>query len=312
MLQANKACNFVTTKHNYMPPGRPAKQTDEFSPLADEIKKVDRIRRPRPQKTTVTFMLVGNFKKDESGNVRYPPYIINNEAKVWDEETKSTRFARVLNGVKSMWTDEQEKIPQNQVNSNKVEFRFVEGKLVINSLLNPDHVKFLRLRSDFEKCVMPTSNIKIRYTELDTDKKEREDFEKMERRQDAIRKALDSDYEDAISHFKYMGGNMMNSEGNELSEEGFRSAYVKLAEDKTEMFLKSYDNPFVKMFGLVRVGFEKNKLAFVDGQVSWTDTGTFVCQVPLDKHGTVSDYLAQLMLTPDGVELRSRLEQLNK
>lgn len=297
-----------------MPPGRPPqtpKKDDDFDTLGDLVKQGQRRIKPRPPKTTVTFVLSGDFKKDENGNIRYPnSYIINNEYPVWDEETGRERYARVLRGVSTIWRDEQDKILEKQAMANKVEFPFVNGKLIINSELHPHHVKYLRLRADFENCKKPCKNVRARYKEVDTEANERKMFELMERRQDAIRKALDADYEDAIAHFKHLGGNIMNSEGLELSEDGFRSAYVKLAEDKTELFLKTYDNPVVKMFGLVRLGFEQNKINFVDGQVSWTDTKTFICQVPADKQTQVSDYLAQLMLLPDGLELRSRLEQL--
>lgn len=298
-----------------MPPGRPPKtpdDKDEFAPLASEIAKVNRQFKPKskPEKKTVTFMLVGDFKKDEQGNVKYPPaYIINNEYPVYDEDRKEERTARVLNGISTIWRDEQEKVDPNYAKNNKVLFHFTNGKLVIPTLY-AHHIKYLRLRADFAGCKNPLKNVKIRYKEVDTEANELKAYELMERRHDAVRKALDADYEDAIAHFKHLGGNIMNDEGNELTEEGFRSAYVKLAEEKTELFLKSYDNPVVKMFGLVRLGFEQNKIVFVDGQVSWADTNTFICQVPADRQGQVSDYLAQLMLTPEGLELRGRLQQL--
>ena len=305
---------MLQTKNN-MGAGRPPKtpdQIDEFAPLAGEIKKANKPYRPRLERKSVTFRLVGDFRKDESGNIKYPQtYIINNEYPLWDEDRKAERTARVLRGVSSIWRDEQNEknITEKYAQANKVEFVFTNGKLTIPTM-QQHHIEYLRKRADFKGCKNPCKNVKIRFEEVDTEANELKAFEEMEKRQDAIRKALDSDYEDAIAHFKHLGGNMMNDEGNELSEEGFRSAYVRLAEQKTDMFLKTYDNPFVKMFGLVRLGFEQNKLTFVDGQVSWTDTKTFICQVPADKQGQVSDFLAQMMLTKDGMELRSRLEQL--
>jgi hypothetical protein len=176
--------------------------------------------------------------------------------------------------------------------------------------MEKNHILYLMLRADFDGCKTPTKNVKKRYKLVDTYAMEAASYEKRLKQIEAITLANETDVDDIIPHYKHLGGNMKNQDGDDLSDEGLRSAYIKLAEEKTKLFLDTYNNPIVKMFGLVRAGFENNLISFVDGQCSWTDTKTFICQVPPEEAGRVADFLAKRMLTDDGAELRFRLENI--
>jgi hypothetical protein len=297
-----------------MPRGRPPRNNmTEEEKLAELTgkKTVEKKERPKKEPTKVVFQLVGDFKRDqENGTIKYPPkVIINNEYPCYCDVKKEIRQARVLRGISTIWRDEQEKISDRYANENRVLFEFVNGKLIVPTI-EKNHIKYLKLRADFKDCERPTKNVNPKYMLVDTYASESAAYEKRQKQLEAMALANEADYEDLIPHFKHLGGNIINQEGEEMSDEGLRAAYIRLAEEKTDLFLKTFDNPVVKMYGLVRKGFEQNLITYVDGQCSWGDTKTFICQIPEKYSMRVSDYLAELMLTQDGVELRSRLESI--
>ena len=296
-----------------MPPGRPKQNMSDDEILTSSLGVTPPVKKERPKREPekVVFELVGDFKRDpENGTIKYPPqHIVNNEHTCWDEEKGVIRQARVLRGVATIWRDEQDKITESYARQNRVEFHFINGKLTVPSM-EKNHILYLTLRSDFTGCKKPTKNIRPRYKLVDTFAAEAASYEKMMKQMEARNLANEADIEDVIPHFKHLGGNMKNQEGEDLSDDGLRAAYIKLAEEKTKLFLDTYNNPIVKMFGLVRLAFEKNLISFVDGQCTWNDTKTFICQVPPEEASRVADFLAKRMLTNEGVELRSRLENL--
>lgn len=290
-------------------PGRPRATIDEFN--LDKTVTPPTAPKPRREPTKYTFELVGDFPIDkENGTIRYPPRVlINNECLVWDEKTGTSRMARLLRGIPTIWRDEQDKVLPGYANNNKVEFWIINGKLVVPAI-EKQSIQYLMLRNDFQGVKVQARAVKARYKLVDTYTNENKALELRIEQMEAVKLAMETELEDLIPHFKHLGGNMTNSEGEVMSDEGVRAAYMKLAEDKPKLFMKTYDNPIVKMFGYVRNAFEKNLITFVDGQCSWTDTKVFICQVPGEYTNKVADYLAQLMLLPEGLELRSRLENL--
>jgi hypothetical protein len=292
-----------------MPPGRPRQQTDDLDLNVKNNTSTDRPKKTEP--TRFTFELIGDFKKDpENGTIRYPPLIIvNNEDLLYDEDTKQTRQARVLRGVSSIWRDEQEKITESYAKNNRVMFEFHKGKLIVPAI-EKNYIKYLMMRSDFVDCKVKARQVKARYRLVDTYSNETKALQIRMRQMEAVKLAMDTEIDDLIPHYKHLGGIMVNDYGDVLSDEGLRASYMKLAEEKPKLFIDTYNNPVIKMFGLVRTAFENNLITYVDGQCAWNDTKTFICQVPHDYKDRVADYLAELMLTKEGVEIRSRLENM--
>lgn len=290
-------------------PGRPRTTIDEFN--LDKTATSTTVPKPRREPTKYTFMLVGDFPVDkENGVIRYPPRImLNNEALVWDEDRKEARTARLLNGVPTIWKDEQEKISESYARNNRPDMVFSAGKLVVPAI-EKNKIKFLMLRPDFKDVKVQTKQVKTKYMLVDTYANESKSFDALMKQLEAVNLAKETEMEELIPHYKHLGGNMMNQDGEIMSDEGVRASYIKLAQEKPALFLKTYDNPIVKMFGLVRMAFEKDLIVFVDGQCSWNDTKAFICQVPSEYTNKVADYLAQLMLLKEGEELRARLEKL--
>jgi hypothetical protein len=197
------------------------------------------------------------------------------------------------------------------VRKNPVSLVFSEGRLVV-SALDTNTVEYLMLCSDFEGCEKPAQNRKTRYKLLDTEAAEAKELERKKKQKDAVDMAWKSNMADLIVHYTYLGGSLYNAQGEEKSENGLRSDYVKKAEEQYELFLKTVSNPVVKMHMLVKKAFEKTVIIYIDGQCLWADTQAYICQVPVSYQSNVAGYLAELMLTNDGKAIRSRLESMEK
>lgn len=284
--------------------------------LEAEVEKKPRVKK---QPENYLFEMVGQFAKDpENGTIRYPYLGLENTSLVYDEETGTTRMARLIRGYSSLWIDDQKDLDEKFVARNRPNLSFSNGQLIVPAT---DHntVKFLMLRSDFEGCKRPATNRKARYKLIDTEKEEVERLELEKKIKDAYDKAWEAPMEELIPHAKFLGISMTNHKGLGKTEEALRADYVHKAqgrglktereiESAVDLFLRTYQNPKVKMYGLVKTAFEKDMIVFIDGQAIWNDTKVVICQVPEGKN--VADYLSELMLTKDGAGLRSRLENI--
>jgi len=297
--------------------GRPStKNIDPLEVLSDsgEIAPQFNTKKQEEEKEPeyYTFEMVGDFPKDpENGTTRYPGWTMNNQKMVFDPETGKTRMARLLYGVDTIWMDEQEKIPEKYASRNKIQLSFNNGQLKIPSY-QKNILTFLRLRSDNEDCKTPAENIMPRYRELNMAKKEELSFQELKKKRQASNLAFEADEEEMMAHAKYLGVVMINSQGEQMIPGAIRKAYVEKAEQNPKLFLDTYKNPKVKMFGLAKSAMEKDKVIFIDGQFIWNnDAKTVFLQVPQSYKDKPADYLAEYMLTKDGIEIRNRLEGMS-
>lgn len=298
-------------------PGRPPKSIQDLdNQLGADGQIVDTtvleppVKKVRKDRDTYTFEMVGAFPKDpQNGTIRYPGLSLDNCQVVYDDGIGAQRTARLLRGIHTLWMDEQKELDPKYVARNKPTLSFNNGQLHI-SASETNTVKYLMLRSDFEGCKNPTINRKPRYKLLDTEAEETARLELKKRIKQASDLAWDARMEKLIPHAKYLGISFVNDKGFQKSEDALRTDYVNKAEAQPELFLRTFENPKVKMYGMVKTAFEKNQIIYLDGQAMWTDTQAVICQVPHARQGNVADFLAELMLTRDGLELRSRLENV--
>lgn len=297
-------------------PGRPPKTIQDLDTQlgADgQIQEVDVLEPPKKNRqkdrATYTFEMVGPFPKDpQNGTIRYPGLSLDNCQVVYDEETGVQRTARLIRGLNTFWMDEQKDIDPKYIARNKPSLSFNNGQIHIPAT-EALTVKFLMLRSDFVGCKQPTVNRKPRYKLVDTEAEEALIFDLKKKVKDAADKAWGTRMEDLIPHAEYLGIRMINDKGFPKSEDALRTDYVNKAEAQPDLFLRTYENPKVKMYGLVKKGFEQNVVIYLEGQALWADTKSMICQVPHSRQDNVADYLAELMLTKEGYALRSRLEK---
>jgi hypothetical protein len=240
-----------------------------------------------------TFQMVGDFKRDpDNGTIRYPSMSLSNSQLVYEEETGKTRMARLLRGIPTMWQDEQDKLTDKFVSRNAVSMVFNSGKLIIPA---QDELtwKYLMLCSDFEGCKRPAVNRKTRYRLLDTEGIEAKEMERKQKQRDAIELAWKSPMDDLIVHYSYLGGQLKNDHGEDKTENGLRTDYVKRAEEQPDLFLKTISNPIVKMHMLVKNAIEKTQIVYIDQQYIWASTKSYICQVPKSYEDKPANYLAE-------------------
>lgn len=296
-------------------PGRPPRSIQDLNAqisIGGEIAEPELMEPPkkRIQKDTdaYRFEMVGNFPKDQqSGTIRYPGLSLGNSQVVFDEEKGVQRNARLLRGIDTIWVDEQKDLEPKFVARNKPTLTFNNGQLII-PVAQANTIKYLLLCSDFEGCTRPAINRRPRYRLVNTEAEEAVKLEAKKKVKDASDKAWGTSIENLIPHAKYLGISMINDKGLSKSDEALIHDYVNKAEAQPDLFLRTYNNPKVKMYGLVKKAFEQSMIVYVDGQAIWSDTKAVICQVPEGKNPP--DYLAELMLTKDGLELRSRLENI--
>ncbi len=291
------------------PPNNIQDLNDVLSP-GGEIQETEVVEKPKRKTHTDSYIfeMVGQFAKDpENGTIRYPGLTLRSSALVYDEVTNTNRAARVIRGHHSIWVDEQKDIDQKYADRNKPNLTFSNGQLVVPAG-DKNTIKFLQLCSDFEGCKKPTENRKIRFKLINTEAEESQRLEGKKKIKDAYDKAWGAPMEELIPHAKFLGISMTNSKGLEKTEDALRADYVDKAQAQPELFLRTFNNPKVKMYGLVKKAFETDMIVFVDGQAIWNDTKTVICQVPHGKNAP--EYLSELMLTKEGMELKSRLENI--
>lgn len=296
-------------------PGRPPGSTVDLDARlgadGDLIDTIEPIKKAKKEPDKYTFELVGHFPKDpENGTIRYPPSInLQNQDTLYDDEKGTSRQARLLRGVTSIWLDDQKDITDKFADRNRPELSFKNGQLTIPSH-EKNMIQFLLLRSDFEGCKHPAVNKKIKYRLIDTEGEESKKLEFKKKVKEAYDLAWKTPMEELIPHAKFLGISFTNDKGLDKSDDALRTDYVDKAVSAADLFLRTYNNPKVKTYGLVKAAFEQSIIVYVDGQAQWADTKSVICQIPYEKQGNVADYLAELMLTKDGIELRSRLENL--
>lgn len=251
------------------------------------------------------FELVGNFPIDPETNRRvYPRVSLNNTAYIYDPETDKVRFARYLKGISTLWKEEQEDISPKEAAGMRPTLEFNEGEMVVpasDKLL----VQFLMGRHDFEGVEHPSELRPARYRLVNMEKAEEDKHDKVALKKRASDLAWETPIDDLIVHAKFLGIPLTNHKGLEKTEKALIADYVEKAESNPQLFLDTYANPMVKTFGLVQQAVADNKIAFVDGQVFWSETGTVICGIPEKQNGPI--FLAKMLLLPEGKELLDRL-----
>lgn len=254
---------------------------------------------------TLYFELVGNFPIDPDTRRRvFPKVCLNNTAYIYDEETKKVRYARYLKGMSTLWKEEQEDISPKEAAGMRPILEFNEGELVV-SASDDLLVQFLKGRHDFEGCEHPSELRPARYRLVDTEGAEANKHDQALLKKQAVALAWETGMEDLLVHAKYLGISLTNHKGLQKSDKALIADYVEKAESNPKLFIDSYANPLVKTYSIVQDAVLQNKIAFVDGQVFWSETSTVICGIPSGENGPA--FLAKMLLLPEGKELLDRL-----
>ncbi len=247
------------------------------------------------------------------GNTRPPfpeNYIIKNTDVIFDHITGTEREIRYLEGVNTIWVDEQEKLSDSK-KKQRPELRFVWGKMRVPAQKTA-LVHFLNV-SNMNKANphrLPESRAIFKL--VDEEAIEQANYKKFESEMNATELAKTAPYDIMLPHAKFLGINVKDKEGNFVSEIALRPLYYNIANKMADTFIKTYNNPSVLSKFIVDRAVERNiiNLTHIKGQAVWSDTKGFIVQIPDGKKP--AEFLAEFCLTEKGrdfyVEIKSMVK----
>lgn len=245
-------------------------------PEAPIVKKKE-VKREEPK--TYVFRLITNASPNDRR--QFPPrFMVANTDIVFDEETGMKRAVRYLPGVNTLWVDEQESLPENVVNK-RPNIGFMDGYMYVPSS-DTMLVKFLTISNRCINNENRDENIPPTYELMNFEAMSKKKMESVKTKHEAMKVALSASDETMLEHAEYLGITSINAQGIEKDEDEIRVEYVAVAENKPDVFLKSYNNPTTKAFALIKKAFASGKLteAIVPGQVHWSETRSLISTIP--------------------------------
>lgn len=257
------------------------------------------------------FQLIDRFYTTTSNYPRPPypeTYFIKNTDVIYDEETGTERNIRYLEGVTTIYEDEQEHLSDFK-KRQRPEIKFINGILSVQAN-RTSLIKFLLLSNMNEGNKNPIHGTRKIYRLLDFEAQEEQAINKAETRMEAMKMAMEAPIETMIPHAQYLGVRFKNSFGEDRGDKAIRVDYLDFADKNPEAFMKSYNNPLVKVEYAIRkaVALGLINLDSVKGQAIWGDTKKFIAQIP-DSKDTIK-HLSEFSLTEDGKDFYSQLKSM--
>ena len=255
------------------------------------------------------FELSQKFYTSSPERLPYPEnFLLKNTDFIYDEISKSERNIRYLEGVSTVWEDEQEHLT-DQKRRQRPDIRFVNGFLKVPSN-KPSLLQFLNKSNMNESNKSRMSGSKSIYKMLDFHAQEEQNMEKAEVRMNAMKIAMDAPLEMMIPHAKYLGILFTNNQNVERGEKAIRFDYLNIADKRSEMFISTYNNPLVKIQYIVQKAMASGLIdtGSVKGQAIWGDSKSFIVQIPDGK--SPLQFLAEFCLTEKGKEFYSQIKHM--
>lgn len=281
-------------------------KVEEHSEVSDI--KVEAPVKKKAEPKEYVFQLVGKFYTNSQFS-QYPEnFLLKNTDVIYDEETNTERNIRYLEGVSTIYEDEQEHLSDAKKNQ-RPDIRFAKGFLRVPSN-KPTLIKFLTSSNMFDKKTNRMSGTRAIYTMLNFEEQEEREVAKTERKMEAMKMAMEAPVEVFIPHAKFVGIKFVNGYGVERSERAIRVDYLSYAEKNPETFIKTYNNPLVKVQYLVSKAMQVGMidLSTMKGQAVWGDTKKFIAQIPDNKDALT--FLSEFSLTEKGKEFYAQLKTL--
>lgn len=281
---------------------------DDIVEVADI--KVEQIKKKKEPKEYI-FQLVDKFYTTTSNYPRPPypeTYFVRNTDIIFDEETQTERNIRYLEGVSTIFEDEQEHLSDFK-KKQRPEIKFINGVLVVPAN-RTSLVKFLLVSNMNEGNKNPISGTRKVYRLIDFEAQEEQAINKAETRMEAMKLAMDAPVESMIPHAQYLGVKFKNQYGDDRGEKAIRVDYLEFADKNPDLFIKTYNNPLVKVEYLIRKAMSVNLIdtETSKGQAIWGDTKKFISQIP--DRADVVKHLSEFCLTEKGKDFYSQLKTI--
>ena len=287
-------------------------QLVDVVPEVQEIQeiKVETQKKKREPKEYI-FQLADTYYTSTS-NFKRPPYpetyFLKNTDVIFDEESGTERNIRYLEGVSTIFEDEQEHLSDFK-KRQRPEIKFINGVLVVQAN-RTSLVKFLLCSNMNLGNKNRIAGTRAVYKLLDFEAQEEQAISAAEQRMNAMKLAMDAPLENMIPHAKYLGVNFKNQYGDDRGEKAIRVDYLDVADKNPETFINTYNNPLVKVQYILQKAIN---LGLVDltsskGQAIWGDTKKFISQIP-DKADPVK-HLSEFCLTEKGKDFYQQLKSI--
>lgn len=281
---------------------------------SNQIEEVADIKVEAPKKQVkkpefYVFQLTQKFYVTSPGKLPYPEnWLVKNADIIYDEETGTERNIRYLEGVSTIWEDEQEHLSEQKKRS-RPDIRFVNGYLRVPAN-KPSLLEFLMKSNMNESNKNRMAGTKSLYKLLDFQAEEEKNLEKAETRMQAMKIAMEAPLDMMIPHAKYLGIRFTNNQNVERGDKAIRFDYLDVADKKPDMFIKTYNNPLVKIQYIVQKAAASGLIdtSSVKGQAIWGDSKSFIAQIPDGK--TPIEFLSEFCLTEKGKEFYSQIKHM--
>lgn len=284
----------------------------EVSAAPDEIAEVADIKIETPKKKEPKEYIFQLINKVYHASKNRPPYpenmFIRNTDVIYDEETETERNIRYLEGVGTIYEDEQEHLSESK-KKQKPEIRFVQGTLRVPAN-KTSLVKFLLSSNMYDRKKKRMDGVLPVYTLLNLEEQEEKAVNDAHVRMDAMKLAMDAPVENMIPHAQFLGIRFKSQFGEDRSDKAIRVDYLNFADKNPDTFLKTYNNPLVKIQYLIKKGINVGMIDLTSskGQAIWGDTKKFIAQIP-DRAEPVK-FLSELCLTEKGKDFYTQLKTI--
>ena len=271
--------------------------------------KVEAPKRQVKKPEFYVFQLTQKFYVTSPGKLPYPEnWLVKNADIIYDEETGTERNIRYLEGVSTIWEDEQEHLSEQKKRS-RPDIRFVNGYLRVPAN-KPSLLEFLMKSNMNESNKNRMAGTKSLYKLLDFQAEEDKNLEKAETRMQAMKIAMEAPLDMMIPHAKYLGIKFTNNQNVERGDKAIRFDYLDVADKKPDMFIKTYNNPLVKIQYIVQKAAASGLVdtSSVKGQAIWGDSKSFIAQIPDGK--APIEFLSEFCLTEKGKEFYSQIKHM--
>ncbi len=113
-----------------------------------------------------------------------------------------------------------------------------------------------------------------------------------------------------IPHAQFLGIRLKNQYSEDRSDKGVRVDYLDFADKNPDTFIKTYNNPLVKVQYTLKKAINIGMIDLMTsrGQAIWGDTKKFIAQIP-DKQDPVK-FLSEFCLTEKGKDFYQQLKTI--
>jgi len=301
---AQKAKKILDDNGNLVEEQEPTMESALLSIKEEKVEKKEAKKEPK----TYVFRLISNASPNDKR--QYPPrFMLANTDIVFDEELGYKRTMRYLPGINTIWSEEQENLPENIVN-RRPSINFIDGYLYVSSN-DRTLVDFLTKSNRCLNAENRDENSPATYEMMNFEAISKKNIQNVKKKHEAMKVALSASEDTMAEHIDYLGITKINVQGIEKDSDELRVEYVSVAENNPDTFLKSYNNPTTKAFHLVKQALDSGKITenVTPGQIHWSETRGLVAVIPAGEK--TLDYLVKFCFKDgEGQRFYDRLKTL--